>query len=136
MNKNKNTKPIRQMVTTAGGRTLTRPVDLSCARRMEALMPALLKMNEVERLSSEDMGPRVGLTPQTIRSWFKMWGVKIHNFKKWTRVDRTGWETTIPALRKSGMSIVQIAKRVGSEPTSVCRWLCNNGMVTIERSAR
>jgi DNA-binding transcriptional regulator YiaG len=127
---------VKLTTTTPAGRALTRPVRLSVASRLDEMFPTLERMNDVERLSSEDIGPRLGVTPQTVRSWYATLGIKLHNFKSWNRVDRTAWAEKIPPLRRQGLTYQQIAERMGTDATSVCRWCLNTGLTKSERDCR
>jgi predicted DNA-binding protein (UPF0251 family) len=127
---------VKLTTLTPAGHALTRPVRLSVAVRLDEMLPTLVRFNDLERLSSEDIGPRLGVTPQTVRSWYATLGIKLHNFKKWARVDRAGWAQKIPPLRRQGLTYKQIAERLGTDTTSVCRWCLNTGLTKNERDCR
>ena len=61
---------VKLTTLTPAGHALTRPVRLSVAARLDEMLPMLKRFNDLERLSSEDIGPRLGLTA---------YGPAVHN---------------------------------------------------------
>jgi transposase len=95
-------------------------------RAFEAMLPQL---DERERLNSEDVAARLGVSGVTICSWLKVLGRRLLNnngrtFFSW---DKSNWHNTVlPVYKKTGSSYAA-AKAVGVNSTTVYRWLSNNG---------
>lgn len=95
-------------------------------RAFEAMLPQL---DERERLNSEDVASRLGVSGVTICSWLRVLGRRLKNnngrtFYSW---DKSNWHNTVlPVYKKTGSSYAA-AKAVGVNSTSVYRWLSNNG---------
>ena len=95
-------------------------------RAFEAMLPQL---DERERLNSEDVACRLGVSSVTICSWLRVLGRRLKNnngrtFFSW---DKSNWHNTVlPVYKKTGSSYAA-AKAVGVNSTTVYRWLSNNG---------
>lgn len=95
-------------------------------RAFEAMLPQL---DERERLNSEDVASRLGVSGVTICSWLRVLGRRLKNnngrtFYSW---DKSNWHNTVlPVYKKTGSSYAA-AKAVGVNSTTVYRWLSNNG---------
>ena len=95
-------------------------------RAFEAMLPQL---DERERLNSEDVASRLGVSGVTICSWLRVLGRRLLNnngrtFFSW---DKSNWHNTVlPVYKKTGSSYAA-AKAVGVNSTTVYRWLSNNG---------
>ena len=95
-------------------------------RAFEAMLPQL---DERERLNSEDVASRLGVSGVTICSWLRVLGRRLKNnngrtFFSW---DKSNWHNTVlPVYKKTGSSYAA-AKAVGVNSTTVYRWLSNNG---------
>jgi NADH/NAD ratio-sensing transcriptional regulator Rex len=95
-------------------------------RAFEAMLPQL---DERERLNSEDVACRLGVSSVTICSWLRVLGrrLKNNNGRTFFAWDKSNWHNTVlPVYKKTGSSYAA-AKAVGVNSTTVYRWLSNNG---------
>jgi hypothetical protein len=95
-------------------------------RAFEAMLPQL---DERERLNSEDVASRLGVSGVTICSWLKVLGRRLlnNNGRTFFAWDKSNWhKTVLPVYKKTGSSLAA-AKAVGVNSTTVYRWLSNNG---------
>ena len=95
-------------------------------RAFEAMLPQL---DERERLNSEDVASRLGVSGVTICSWLRVLGrrLKNNNGRTFFAWDKSNWHNTVlPVYKKTGSSYAA-AKAVGVNSTTVYRWLSNNG---------
>jgi transposase len=95
-------------------------------RAFEAMLPQL---DERERLNSEDVASRLGVSGVTICSWLKVLGRRLlhNNGRRFFAWDKSNWhKTVLPVYKKTGSSYAA-AKAVGVNSTTVYRWLSNNG---------
>ena len=95
-------------------------------RAFEAMLPQL---DERERLNSEDVASRLGVSGVTICSWLRVLGrrLKNNNGRTFFSCDKSNWHNTVlPVYKKTGSSYAA-AKAVGVNSTTVYRWLSNNG---------
>ena len=95
-------------------------------RAFEAMLPQL---DERERLNSEDVASRLGVSGVTICSWLKVLGRRLlnNNGRTFFAWDKSNWHNTVlPVYKKTGSSYAA-AKAVGVNSTTVYRWLSNNG---------
>lgn len=95
-------------------------------RAFEAMLPQL---DERERLNSEDVASRLGLTGSTICSWLRIIGRRLlnNNGRTLYSYDKSDWANTVlPIYKKTGM-VSETAKAVGINSCTVYRWLANNG---------
>jgi transposase len=95
-------------------------------RAFEAMLPQL---DERERLNSEDVAARLGVSGVTICSWLKVLGRRMlnNNGRRFFSWDKSNWhKTVLPVYKKTGSSYAA-AKAVGVNSTTVYRWLSNNG---------
>jgi transposase-like protein len=95
-------------------------------RAFEAMLPQL---DERERLNSEDVASRLGVSSVTICSWLKVLGRRLlhNNGRRFFSWDKSNWhKTVLPVYKKTGSSYAA-AKAVGVNSTTVYRWLSNNG---------
>ena len=95
-------------------------------RAFEAMLPQL---DERERLNSEDVAARLGVSGVTICSWLKVLGRRMlnNNGRRFFAWDKSNWhKTVLPVYKKTGSSYAA-AKAVGVNSTTVYRWLSNNG---------
>ena len=95
-------------------------------RAFEAMLPQL---DERERLNSEDVAARLGVSGVTICSWLKVLGRRLmnNNGRRFFSWDKSNWhKTVLPVYKKTGSSYAA-AKAVGVNSTTVYRWLSNNG---------
>jgi NADH/NAD ratio-sensing transcriptional regulator Rex len=95
-------------------------------RAFEAMLPQL---DERERLNSEDVASRLGVTGVTICSWLRVLGRRLlnNNGRTFFAWDKSNWhKTVLPVYKKTGSSLAA-AKAVGVNSTTVYRWLSNNG---------
>jgi transposase-like protein len=95
-------------------------------RAFEAMLPQL---DERERLNSEDLAARLGVSGVTICSWLKVLGRRLmnNNGRRFFSWDKSNWHNTVlPVYKKTGSSYAA-AKAVGVNSTTVYRWLSNNG---------
>ena len=95
-------------------------------RAFEAMLPQL---DERERLNSEDVAARLGVSGVTICSWLKVLGRRMlnNNGRRFFSWDKSNWhKTVLPVYQKTG-SALAAAKAVGVNSCTVYRWLSNNG---------
>ena len=95
-------------------------------RAFEAILPQL---DERERLNSEDVASRLGVSGVTICSWLRVLGRRLlnNNGRTFFAWDKSNWHNTVlPVYKKTGSSYAA-AKAVGVNSTTVYRWLSNNG---------
>jgi len=95
-------------------------------RAFEAMLPQL---DERERLNSEDVASRLGLSGVTICSWLKVLGRRLlnNNGRRFFSWDKSNWHKTVLPVYKKTRSSYAAAKAVGVNSTTVYRWLSNNG---------
>ena len=95
-------------------------------RAFEAMLPQL---DERERLNSEDVASRLGVSGVTICSWLRVLCRRLlnNNGRTFFAWDKSNWHNTVlPVYKKTGSSYAA-AKAVGVNSTTVYRWLSNNG---------
>jgi transposase len=95
-------------------------------RAFEAMLPQL---DERERLNSEDVAARLGVSGVTICSWLKVLGRRLlnNNGRRFFSWDKSNWHNTVlPVYQKTG-SALAAAKAIGVNSCTVYRWLSNNG---------
>ncbi len=95
-------------------------------RAFEAMLPQL---DERERLNSEDVASRLGVSGVTICSWLRVLGrrLKNNNGRTFYSYDKTNWsKTVLPIYKKTG-KVSETAKAVGINTCTIYRWLSNNG---------
>ena len=95
-------------------------------RAFEAMLPQL---DDVERLNSEDVAGRLGVSGVTVCSWLKILGRRLrnNNGRTFFAHDKSNWhKTVLPIYKKTG-NIAATAKAVGINSCSVYRWLANKG---------
>ncbi len=104
-------------------------------RAFEAMLPQL---DERERLNSEDVASRLGVSGVTICSWMRILGRRLLNNNGRTIFshDKSNWhKTVLPVYKKTG-NATATAKIVGINACSVYRWLSNNGHIKRKRRER
>jgi uncharacterized protein YjcR len=123
------TNCVRMFMTEAGipapGKKGTPPrVEL----KARALEPTLRELAEVKRYGAEDIGPRLGVSPSTARTWLKLLGIDFptngRTVYKW---DTSGWDKSVLPLHRKGVPVALIADKMGCSTSTVHRWLANNG---------
>jgi transposase len=95
-------------------------------RAFEAMLPQL---DERERLNSEDVASRLGVSGVTICSWLKVLKRRLlnNNGRTFFAHDKSQWhKTVLPIYKKTG-SAAAAAKAVGINTCSIYRWLANKG---------
>jgi transposase len=95
-------------------------------RAFEAMLPQL---DERERLNSEDVASRLGVSGVTICSWLRVLGRRLlnNNGRRFFAYDKSQWhKTVLPIYKKTGSSEAT-AKALGINPSSIYRWLSNKG---------
>lgn len=95
-------------------------------RAFEAMLPQL---DERERLNSEDVASRLGVSGVTICSWLRVLGRRLlnNNGRRIYSHDKSNWnKTVLPVYKKTG-SVAEAARAVGINTCSVYRWLANKG---------
>ena len=95
-------------------------------RAFEAMLPQL---DERERLNSEDVASRLGLTGSTICSWLRILGRRLlnNNGRTLYAYDKSDWvNTVLPIYKKTGV-VSETAKAVGINTCTIYRWLANKG---------
>ena len=95
-------------------------------RAFEAMLPQL---DERERLNSEDVASRLGVSGVTICSWLRVLGRRLlnNNGRRFFAWDKSNWHKTVLPVYKKTRSSYAAAKAVGVNSTTVYRWLSNNG---------
>jgi hypothetical protein len=95
-------------------------------RAFEAMLPQL---DERERLNSEDVASRLGLSGVTICSWLKVLGRRLlnNNGRRFYSHDKTDWATRVAPIYKETGSVAATAKAVGINTCTIYRWLANSG---------
>jgi transposase len=89
----------------------------------------VLHMLLTEGRSLAEIGRQVGLHESTVGYWVKKHGLVAANRDK--HAARGGIaRTQLEALVEEGMSIAQIAGRVGCGKATVRHWLCEHGLRT------
>jgi hypothetical protein len=104
-------------------------------RAFEAMLPQL---DEKERLNSEDVASRLGVTGVTICSWLRVLGRRLlnNNGRRFFSWDKSNWHNTVlPVYKKTG-SAYAAAKAVGVNSCTVYRWLSNNGHIVRKHRER
>jgi hypothetical protein len=95
-------------------------------RAFEAMLPQL---DEKERLNSEDVASRLGVTGVTICSWLRVLGRRLlnNNGRTFFAWDKTEWHKTVLPIYKKTKSVAATSKAVGINSCSIYRWLANKG---------
>ena len=95
-------------------------------RAFEAMLPQL---DERERLNSEDVASRLGVSGVTICSWLRVLGRRLlnNNGRRFFAWGKSNWHKTVLPVYKKTRSSDAAAKAVGVNSTTVYRWLSNNG---------
>lgn len=92
----------------------------------------LRELAVVKRLGAEDIGPKLGIHPNTARRYLMLLGIDFPtNGRKVFRIDRTGWEKDVLKWHRQGKSTKEIAALKGVSPSSVYRWLANGGHIIV-----
>jgi uncharacterized protein YjcR len=116
---------MRASGIAAPGKSGTPPRVELRARAAEA---TLRELAEVKRYGAEDIGPKLGVSPSTARTWLKRLGIDFptngRTVYKW---DTTGWEKTVLPLYRKGVPCGLIADKMGCSVSTVHRWLANGG---------
>jgi len=97
--------------------------------RIVAFRDSLPQLDEKERLGSEDIAARLGISAQCVRDWLRILGHRLHNNNGRTfyKYDQAMLKRVVlPAYRKT-RSATAAAKLVGINVSSVYRFLANNG---------
>jgi uncharacterized protein YjcR len=96
--------------------------------RARAAETTLRELAEVKRYGAEDIGPKLGVSASTARTWLKRLGIDFptngRTVYKW---DTTGWEKTVLPLYRKGVPVPMIADKMGCSVSTVHRWLANSG---------
>jgi hypothetical protein len=98
----------------------------------------LPQLDEKERLNSEDVASRLGVTGVTICSWLRVLGRRLlnNNGRRFFSWDKSNWHNTVlPVYKKTG-SAYAAAKAVGVNSCTVYRWLSNNGHIVRKHRER
>ena len=104
--------------------------------RMRLMEPELRRLAGLS-YNAEEIAPKVGLTPTTIRIYLRRLGIPfVTNGRTVFRFDKTGWENDVLPWFKSGKTRLWIAKRKGCSEATVARWLANNGHHRVNERAR
>ena len=95
-------------------------------RAFEAMLPQL---DERERLNSEDVASRLGVSGVTICSWLMVLGRRLlnNNGRRFFAWDKSEWHKTVLPIYKKTRNVSATAKAVGINACSVYRWLANKG---------
>jgi len=95
-------------------------------RAFEAMLPQL---DERERLNSEDVAARLGVSGVTICSWLKVLGRRLlnNNGRTFYSYNKTDWANTVAPIYKKTGSVAATAKAVGINTCTIYRWLANSG---------
>ncbi len=95
-------------------------------RAFEAMLPQL---DERERLNSEDVAARLGVSGVTICSWLKVLGRRLlnNNGRRFFAWDKSEWHKTVLPIYKKTKSVAATSKAVGINSCSIYRWLANKG---------
>lgn len=113
-----------------------RPVWKEIMRRR--LAQAEPKIREFAALGygAEDIGPKVGRTPTTVRRYAAIMGLTLpNNGRKVFRLNKSNWGKKVPPLVKKGVKHRDIAQVLGCSASAVSKWLLNAG-ITVDRSCR
>lgn len=97
--------------------------------RIMAFRAQLPQLDEKERLNSEDVASRLGVTGSTICSWLRILGRRLlnNNGRTLYSYDKSDWaQRVLPIYQKTG-SVSATAKVVGINTCTIYRWLANNG---------
>lgn len=96
--------------------------------RARAAEATLRELAEVKRYGAEDIGPKLGVSPSTARTWLKRLGIDFptngRTVYKW---DTTGWDKAVLPLYRKGVPVPMIADKMGCSVSTVHRWLANSG---------
>lgn len=98
------------------------------AKRILEYKDEIIRLNEVERLKIDDIAYRLGVKPETLRGYIEVLKIKIHNKNPWKRNDTTGWENIIPIMLANEETYATMAKKLNTNESAICRWVCNNGL--------
>ena len=104
-------------------------------RKFEQMLPQL---DERERLNSEDVAARLGMSGVTICSWLKVLGrrLKNNNGRTFYAHDKSEWANTVLPIYQQTGNVRATAKAVGINVCSVYRWLANSGHLVRQRADR
>jgi uncharacterized protein YjcR len=96
--------------------------------RARAAEATLRELAEVKRYGAEDIGPKLGLSPSTARTWLKRLGIDFPtNGRTVFRFDTKGWDKKVLPLYRKGIPAAMIAEKMGCSTSTIHRWLANNG---------
>ncbi len=98
------------------------------AERIESMKDEIIRMNEHERLKEEDIACRLGIETVTLRNYCKILKIKIINKNPWKLNDTRNWHKKIPIMLANEDTYEMIAKKLNTNESAVCRWVCNNGL--------
>lgn len=89
------------------------------------------------KYGAEDIGPKIGRTPTTVRRYAKTLNIALPtNGRTVFRLDRTGWREKIQGYMAEGMTLGQMAAQLGCSESAVCKWVLNQGLRRINRDRR
>lgn len=97
--------------------------------RIIAFRDALPQLDEKERLGSEDIAARLGISAQCVRDWLRILGHRLHNHNGRTfyRHDKEMLRRVVLPVYRKTRSAAETARIVGINASSVWRFLANNG---------
>jgi hypothetical protein len=99
--------------------------------RILAFRAQLPQLDDKERLGSEDIAARLGITASCVRQWLHILGHRLnrHNGRTIYAHDKSDWDKRVlPVYQKTG-NAKKTAEAVGINACTVYRWLANNGHI-------
>ena len=98
------------------------------AKAIESMKDEIIRLNEHERLKEDDIACRLGIHTVTLRNYLKILKIKTINKNPWKRNDTRTWHKKIPIMLANEETYETIAKKLNTNESAVCRWVCNNGL--------
>lgn len=115
-------------------------IEMTYARmeRIKTLLPLMHRAND-NKMNINQAAEWMGWSPSSLRNWSRILGFEWKNRRKRTgyRIDKTGWEEKIIALRAKGRTHAQIAKELGDVGEhNISRFIKANGIQLPNRNNR
>lgn len=113
----------QKMVILNGVRMAQRVADFITANEQY-----IRDMDEKERLNIPDMCARFAVSEGTMRKYLEILKLTLHNYRPCPFYDKKDWKNRIPKMLAKGMLYKDIALKLGTSHSTVCRWVCDNGL--------
>jgi len=85
-------------------------------------------MNEKERFNIPDMCARLAVSEPTMRKYLQILDITPYNYQPCPFYNKKEWINIIPKMLAKGMLYKDIASELKTSHSTVCRWICSNGL--------